>query len=392
MRFTVVTPSFNQAEFIRNTIESVLNQTHDDYEYIIVDGESTDGTAQVLNDYSAVVSNIIIEKDNGQTDAINKGFRHATGEIYAYLNSDDYYFENTLEKVNEIFSEHPEVDVVYGDCVFTDHEGQFIRYFSEIWDYYPKKLLNNSNFIMQPSAFWRRSVFEKYGPFDQHLHYGFDWAFWCELAKNNCKFYRLHEVLSANRVYAQTKTSSGGEDRLRELRKINRKYKTTLFDNAYYTFSFSELMRKDNKSVIDYLRQLFFFLMSYRNIIFHIRRADQKIINGVHPHSRFLAQKVNLKVPFQSNYSSIVLELLTAGFEGQEVNLTINDIFTRKYIFDGDRLGIMIDAAQVSISGDLKIEMQFKHVYKRKLSLLKKLISFYQSSNVSAEMLSFKVI
>jgi glycosyltransferase involved in cell wall biosynthesis len=391
VRFTIVTPSFNQAEFIDDTIQSVLNQSFNDYEYIIVDGASTDGTREVLEKYKDKASQIIIEPDNGQTDAINKGFRHAGGEIYAYLNSDDCYFNDTLEKVNAIFMENPDVDVVYGDCVFTDQDGQFVRYFSEIWDYYPKKLLNNSNFIMQPSTFWRREVFEKYGPFDQQLHFGFDWAFWCELAKNNCKFYRAHEVLSANRVYAETKTSSGGYERLKELRKINRKYKTTILDNAYYTFSFSELLRKRNKSIIDYMRQLFYFLMSYQNIIFHITHADQKIINGVYPHSGYLKQSVWLKVPVQKDYSFITIKLHTPEYAGQEVTINANDALTQKYRFDGDRLDIKIDAKKASIVGDLNISMHFDRVYKRKMSLPEKLWSFYQSKDISAELLSFTV-
>jgi glycosyltransferase involved in cell wall biosynthesis len=391
MRFSIVTPSYNQADFIADTIESVINQTYLDYEYIIVDGRSTDGTDKILESYSRTVSKIIIESDNGQTDAINKGFRYASGEIYAYLNSDDCYFSDTLEKVNDIFLNNPEVDVVYGDCVFTDQDGQFIRYFSEIWDYYPKKLLNNSNFIMQPSTFWRRSVFEKYGPFDRQLHFGFDWAFWCELAKNNCKFYRAHEVLSANRVYKETKTSSGGDERLKELRKINRKYKTTILDNAYYTFSFSELLRKRNKSFIDYMCQLFYFIMSYQNIIFHITHADQKIINGVYPHSGYLKQSVILKVPLQKDYSVITIKLHTPGYAGQEVTVKANEVLSQKYRFDGDRLNINIDAKKASIVGDLNISMYFDRVYKRKLSLPEKLRSFYQSKDISAELLSFTV-
>ena len=204
MKFSIVTPSYNQGCFIETTLKSVLNQTHESVEYIVIDGGSTDSTNDIVSKYSSKLKKYVSEPDNGQTDAINKGFAFADGDIFAYLNSDDYYFEDTLEKVDRVFSEHPEIDVVYGDCVFTDENGQFIRYFSEIWEYYPKKLLNNSNFIMQPSTFWRRQAFEKYGPFDSSLHFGFDWALWCEFTRNGCRFYRLHEVLSANRVYGST--------------------------------------------------------------------------------------------------------------------------------------------------------------------------------------------
>jgi glycosyltransferase involved in cell wall biosynthesis len=389
MKFSIVTPSYNQGKYIETTIKSVLNQNHPNYEYIIIDGVSSDNTTEVIAKYHSKIAKYISEPDQGQTDAINKGFTHATGDIYAYLNSDDYYFEDTLEKVNGIFEKHPEVDVVYGDCVFTDLDGNYVRYFSEIWEYYPKKLLNNSNFIMQPSTFWRKEVFEEYGPFDMNLHYGFDWAFWCELTKNNCKFYRVHEVLSANRVYAETKTNSGGGKRLAELRSINSRYKTTLLDNAYYCFSFSEYMRKAEKSFVDYGKQIYYFMLSYQNILFHLRHADEKIINGVYPHSRFLTQHARLKIPFQREYSRITLSLLTPGITGQSVKIYIKDVFNEKYNFENDRLHLKIDATK--INGDLDIRMDFEFVYKRPLPFYSWLKSFYQSRKISAELIEFVV-
>jgi hypothetical protein len=243
---------------------------------------------------------------------------------------------------------------------------------------------------MQPSTFWRREVFEKYGPFDEELHYGFDWAYWCELTRNNCKFYRLHDVLSANRVYEETKTSSGGKDRLAELRSINRKYKTSLLDNAYYSFSFSDYYRKNKKSLIDYILQAYYFVMSYQNILFHMMHAEEKIINGVLPHSNYLQQYARLTIPLSRKYSRIQISLATHGFCGQEVTIEINGKIRNTYKFSNDRLYLNINAEE--LSGDVDIKMTFEHTYTRPLSFVKKLKTFYQPKIVSAELLSFTVI
>ena len=201
MKFSIVTPSYNQARFIENTITSVLNQTYTNYEYIVVDGGSSDNSEEVILRYKNQIDRIIIEPDDGQADAINKGLCIASGEIFAYLNSDDYYFKGALQKVADAFQKNPDVDVVYGDCVYTDVNGQFLSYFTGIEDYDSERLLNNTDYIMQPTAFWRKGVFKRYGPFDKNLHYGFDWAFWCELAMHGCKFLRIDEVLAVNRVH-----------------------------------------------------------------------------------------------------------------------------------------------------------------------------------------------
>lgn len=389
MRFSIVTPSFNQGRFIETTIKSVLNQTHEDVEYIIIDGGSSDNTGEIVNKYIPQINKYISEPDRGQTDAINKGFGYAEGDIYAYLNSDDCYFEDTLKKVDAIFSENPDVDVVYGDCVFTDHNGQFVRYFSEIWDYSQNRLLNNVNFIMQPSTFWRRKAFEKYGPFDTRLHYGFDWAYWCELAKNNCRFYRAREVLSANRVYEETKTSSGGKERLAELRSINKKYKTTLLDNAYYTFALSEYTKKADKSIMEYIKQAIYLVLSYQNIIFHMIHVNEKVVNGICPHSTCLLQHVRLRLPFQNDYSKINISLLTPGFTEQTVEVDIGGGVKEKYRFENEELNIEIDAAH--LRGDIDIKMEFGFLYSRPQSLIQRARMHYQSRKISAELLAFTV-
>jgi glycosyltransferase involved in cell wall biosynthesis len=390
MRFSIVTPSYNQVQYITDTIESVLGQTHTDYEYIVVDGASTDGTSGVLDKYRDKVSQIIVEPDDGQTDAINKGLRRASGDIYAYLNSDDCYFEDTLEKVNQIFTNHPEVDVVYGDCVFINAEGQFIRYFSEIWDYSKDRLLNNGNFIMQPSTFWRRTVYEKYGPFDKKLHYGFDWALWCEFAKNNCVFYRAPYVLSANREYGETKTSSGGKERLEELKTINNYYKTALVPTAYYSFSYAEYRDSRNKSTKNLVLTLFYLLLSYRNVISRLLNCNNNVINGVYEHTGYLQKHARISMPRHTDYSTIHISLIAPGCTGQTVKVNNKGRELGSYAFNNGLLDVDIDIKE--FSGDIDVIFEFEKEYKRRLTIRDRLRNPCEPKVVAAELKSFMII
>jgi glycosyltransferase involved in cell wall biosynthesis len=126
MKISIITPSYNQAEFIERTIQSIFSQNYPDIEYIVMDGGSTDGTVKILKKYS---DQIIwkSEKDNGQSDAINKGLKIATGEIVAYLNSDDTYEPGTLKKVADFFQKNPEKKWVYGKCKIINKKDQEIR-------------------------------------------------------------------------------------------------------------------------------------------------------------------------------------------------------------------------------------------------------------------------
>jgi glycosyltransferase involved in cell wall biosynthesis len=296
VRISIVTPSFNQAEFIEQTINSVLSQSYSDIEYVIVDGGSTDGSVAIIERFRDLVDHVIIEQDEGQADSINKGFSRTAGDICGYLNSDDYYFVDTVATVSRYFSEDPALDMIYGDCVLTDENGQFLRYFSEISDFDTEKLLNYSDFIMQHSAFWRRSAYQKFGPFNKRWHYGFDWGFWCELARNGCRIKRVPEILSASRVYDQTKTLSGSEERLSELRDINRCSRTRLLSHAYCRYRVSEFMKKPAITPGALLMPLY-ALLSYKFLQEHIRNYSSKIIYGHLPRQPYLMKQAGYRMP-----------------------------------------------------------------------------------------------
>ena len=243
-KISVVTPCLNQADFLPLAIESILAQKYPNLEYIIIDGGSTDGSQEIIKSYESHIDYWHSCKDGGQADAINKGFLKVSGDIVAWLNADDLYLPGAFEKAAQCFSTDPKLDLLYGDCVFIDKKGQFIRYFTECEPYNPKRLRNSSDFIMQPTTFFKRNTLFKIGLLDTSLHYTMDWDLWARFAKAGAKVKYLPLVLAANREYSGTKTNSGGIKRLREIFGTNLRNMTGVWPNAFFSFTAFELYRK----------------------------------------------------------------------------------------------------------------------------------------------------
>ncbi len=205
---TVITPSYNQGQFIRQTVESVLSQDYPRLDYIIMDGGSTDETLAVIDPYKAQLT-LVSEPDQGQTDAINKGLRRATGEIVCWLNSDDYFLPGALRAVGTYFANHTDTVWLTADCLIVNAVGQSIQ--QPIRQY--KKLLRSlsnhaylglTNAVCQPATFWRRSVHDRVGYLDESLHFTMDYDFWLRLARENPPAV-LHQPTSAFRIHGQSK-------------------------------------------------------------------------------------------------------------------------------------------------------------------------------------------
>lgn len=179
-RVSIVTPSYNQAQFIEETIRSVLLQGYPDLEYIIIDGGSMDGSVEIIRQYEPWLAYWVSEKDRGQSDALNKGFRRATGSIVAWLNSDDWYEPGILPERAAAMRARPQCVLVYSDCQFVDTLGRPIH----IWRTAQcslTSLLLEANQIPQPGSFICASALAAAGGIDETLHHAMDYVLWLRL-------------------------------------------------------------------------------------------------------------------------------------------------------------------------------------------------------------------
>jgi glycosyltransferase involved in cell wall biosynthesis len=223
-KISVVTSSFNQGRFIGRTVESVLAQGYPNLEHIVVDGMSGDETPEILSRYPHL--RVIREPDSGQADAINKGFRCATGEIYGFLNSDDTLEPGALQRVAQEIDPAAGRHVVMGRCRFIDENDRFIgvehpsafqshRRTLEIWKGYA---------IPQPAVFWTREVWERCGPLDQGEHLVLDYDLFCRFSREYV-FYAFDQVVANYRLHAESKTHGAADaKRLLDAVRVSQRY------------------------------------------------------------------------------------------------------------------------------------------------------------------------
>lgn len=205
-KITVVTPSFNQAVFLEETLLSVLSQEYPLLEYIVMDGGSTDGSAEIIRKHADRLAHWQSGKDEGQSDAIHGGFLRATGDVLGWLNSDDTLRPGTLKRVGEYFAEHPEVDLVYGDMNLIDSEGRFLYTARPLLDL--GILVYENPFVPQQTMFWRRPLYERVGGMDRTLRFAMDYDIAIRLLLAGARVKKLPGVLANFRVHPSAKSST----------------------------------------------------------------------------------------------------------------------------------------------------------------------------------------
>lgn len=202
MKVSIVTPSYNQARYLKQTIRSVLGQDYLSLEYFVMDGGSGDGSLEIIQQYADRLTGWVSEKDQGQADAINKGLKQAGGEIVAWLNSDDYYLPGAIASAVETFRQHPEAGLVYGDVLSVDGESQPFNL--QTFKPYDLKDLMAFHIISQPAVFMRRSVLEQAGLLDPSYHMLLDHHLWLRMARLAPMVY-IPQTLAAARYHAEAK-------------------------------------------------------------------------------------------------------------------------------------------------------------------------------------------
>ncbi|MEI9475044.1 MAG: glycosyltransferase family 2 protein [Deltaproteobacteria bacterium] len=244
-KVSIVTPSLNQGRFIEETIKSVQGQEYRNLEHIIVDGGSKDDTLNILRKYEGKI-HWISEKDEGQADAVNKGFRIATGEIIGWLNSDDLYLPGTIRKVVDFFENNPAADWLYGRCRIIDENGQLTRkwisrYKNLLGRKFRYRILLLENFISQPSVFFKKSVVEAIGQMDTKRCFTMDYEYWLRIAG---KFEPgvLREDLACFRIHQECKSYLGFKRQFREEFEVAKTYSTGRLVTLIHWFNYWKIV------------------------------------------------------------------------------------------------------------------------------------------------------
>ena len=202
---SIITPSFNQARYLEATINSVLGQDYPSIEYIIVDGGSTDESADIIKKHEGRIAWWVSEQDKGQTDAINKGFNRATGDILAWINSDDTYNPGAVSAAVKYLFENPEVAMVYADCNFIDENDKVIGKFNAAQTDY-RRLREGYVHIPQQTMFFRAKYWKELGPLDPSFYFAMDYDLWTRIAAHAPFKYLAGHTWANFRLHTSGKT------------------------------------------------------------------------------------------------------------------------------------------------------------------------------------------
>jgi glycosyltransferase involved in cell wall biosynthesis len=257
-KISIITPSYNQAIYLEETINSVLSQEYPYLEYIIIDGGSTDNSVDIIKKYDDKLAYWVSEKDSGFADAINKGFRKATGDIFYWINSDDILLPNALHIVGSYFEKFRNAKVLFGDRLIIDEKSRIVREMR--FHFYHSKLFRHYKSIGQEATFWRREIFETVGGIDESFSYAIDLDLWVRFSMHA----RLHYVpyfLGAFRQQPESKSSTLSERGRVERERIVLKYYKSLPGSRQvfvYNFFVGTLRRVYRRLGISALRRYYY--------------------------------------------------------------------------------------------------------------------------------------
>ena len=225
-KISIVMPSYNQVEFIERSILSVLNQNYQNYELLIIDGGSNDGTIEVIKKYQKYITFWISEKDKGQSDALNKGFERCSGEIFGWLNSDDVYLPDAFKLVVRAMKKNPNKKIIFGDFLSIDR-GDNILDFHHVFDFNLNQFKYEGFHLNAQSMFWRKNVHESFSGFDKNLKITMDYQMILEFGINEGQnsFLRIPLALGGFRRYEGQKTGGYPSRVFKEHNRLSNRYK-----------------------------------------------------------------------------------------------------------------------------------------------------------------------
>lgn len=232
-KISIITPSYNQAQFLERTIVSVLGQNYPNLEFIIMDGGSTDGSVDIIKKYEDQLTYWVSEKDSGQSNAINKGFQMATGDWVAWQNSDDTFLPDAFKSLVAASKGSPQADLIIGNMLMIDANDSTIRDMKFVKPSYGA-LLAEGMILTNQAAFWKRSLHEKLGFLNEDLHYAFDYDWFLRVTKNKIKSIHVNKFWGCLRFHEDTKTSTIQDVAIKEYAYLKRDYRSTFLKTIYY--------------------------------------------------------------------------------------------------------------------------------------------------------------
>jgi len=238
---SIITPSFNQASFLRRTIESVLTQDYQNIEFIVIDGGSTDGSVPIIEEYANRLAYWESIPDKGQTDAINKGFARATGKYLAWLNSDDIYQPGAIKEAVEYLENNPDVGLVYGDCTFVDAEDRLIGHFPAAQTDL-RRLQWGYVHIPQQAAFFRADLWRKVGPLDPSFYFAMDYDLWVRMAREAPLVYLPGRLWASFRLHGDAKTIAADAQCWPEMLRVHFRDGGKLFSPIVFKYGIRKLV------------------------------------------------------------------------------------------------------------------------------------------------------
>lgn len=230
-RISIITPSYNQGSFLEETIISVLDQNYPNIEYIIIDGGSTDNSLDIIKKYEKNLHYWESKPDNGQSHAINKGFKMATGNILAWLNSDDYYLPNTLIEISKYFT-NDKAKIVFGNCWHLNHSTKE-KIGSDMISKHRDFDISLYDYIIQPSSFFSREAINVSGFLNEKLNYVFDWDWYIRAKIKAVEFKPIDQYCSVYRIHTSQKTNKHDKIRENEIQNVLRQYNSDAIVKLY---------------------------------------------------------------------------------------------------------------------------------------------------------------
>jgi len=248
---SIITPSYNQASYIRQTIESVKRQNYNNIQYIIIDGGSTDGSVNIIREYSSFLDYWVSEPDSGQSDAINKGMRKATGDLVTWINSDDLLLPGSLQAIANAWMKNPSASLFSGDCIRIGPSNEYLG-----CHVVPRQLKWFSKrgliYIDQPGTFWRRDLFQVDDWLDTNLHTVMDHDLWYRITLQYQNTIKLNRCIAAFRLHDKSKTANIHDLFIKEANTIREKYSKGQKQISYTTIWSYRFLKIINGN---YLRQ-----------------------------------------------------------------------------------------------------------------------------------------